>query len=614
MGHDVDIHDTLVYGIVGGVDEGLDTVYLDTLYGRLTVTKATGSYLFGPNVAAINALPLGSNRTIGLRVTVTDNNSDVVTAPLQLIITGANDAPTGTATISGKTTDVASLTAGVSSLADPEGIIGITFTYQWQQSSNNIDWTNVAANGTSATYTTDTTMGGTYLRTIVSYVDNSGFSNSLTSAGVQLTYLSGTAGNDTLVAAAGGQVVYALGGNDTVAGGVGNDVMYGGDGDDILSGGLGHNTLVGGAGADTADYRTSAEGVTVNLGLTTEQHVSPNGGWDTLSSIENIYGSPLADTLTAAATGSALTGGAGNDVLAGGAGNDTLLGGLGDDILGGGLGHNVLIGGPGSDTADYRTSTEGVTVNLSLTTEQHVSPNGGYDTLSTIENIYGSPLADTLTAAAAGSALTGGAGNDVLTGGAGNDTLLGGVGDDILGGGLGHNVLIGGPGSDTVDYRTSAEGVTVNLGLTTEQHVSTNGGWDTLSTIENISGTAYNDTLTGTSGDNIIDGGRGMNTVTGAGGNDTFLFDTTLGAGNSTTITDFVSGKGKIALSTSVFASLGLAGSSLEALGNQLLYDATSGAVSYDSDGTAGPNQPVQFAVVGTDTHPTLTSSDFKLV
>jgi Ca2+-binding RTX toxin-like protein len=92
------------------------------------------------------------------------------------------------------------------------------------------------------------------------------------------------------------------------------------------------------------------------------------------------------------------------------------------------------------------------------------------DTLTTIENLTGSNYNDTLT---------GDAGANVLSGGTGNDTLAGGAGADTL---------TGGSGTDTADYSASGSAVTVNL-LT---NVNTGGdaASDSLSGIENVTGSA----------------------------------------------------------------------------------------------------------------------------
>ena len=74
-----------------------------------------------------------------------------------------------------------------------------------------------------------------------------------------------------------------------------------------------------------------------------------------------------------------------------------------------------------------------------------------------------------------------------------------------------------------------ATGVTVNLSTAGAQN-TLNAGTDTLSGIENIIGSAFNDTLTGTTGANVMDGGAGNDSLSGLAGADTLVG----GAGNDT--------------------------------------------------------------------------------
>jgi len=256
-----------------------------------------------------------------------------------------------------------------------------------------------------------------------------------------------------------------------------NDTLTGGTGSDTLLGGAGNDTLNGGDGSDTASYGGATSGVVVSLGITTAQAVGGGQGTDTLISIENLIGSNYADTLT---------GNSSDNILTGGAGNDT------------------LDGGDGSDTAAYSSATSGVTVSLSITTAQAAGGGQGTDTLISIENLTGSIYADTLT---------GNSNANVLTGGAGNDTLKGGVGNDTLN---------GGDGLDTASYSGTTSGVTVNLSTTAAQAVGGGQGSDTLSSIENLTGSSYSDTLTGNSGDNLLTSGTGDDTLNGGAGNDAF--------------------------------------------------------------------------------------------
>src|SRR6185503_9561476 len=107
------------------------------------------------------------------------------------------------------------------------------------------------------------------------------------------------------------------------------------DGNDTLVGGPGDDTLNGGDGNDTASYGSLAvgavSGATVNLTLIGVQPVGGGLGSDTLNSIENLFGSPLNDTLTGDSNDNTLDGRDGDDTLGGGDGRDRLLGGNGDD-------------------------------------------------------------------------------------------------------------------------------------------------------------------------------------------------------------------------------------------------------------------------------------------
>ena len=152
--------------------------------------------------------------------------------------------------------------------------------------------------------------------------------------------LTGTAGDDTLVAGNGDHLINAGDGNDVLVSGVGNNELHGDAGNDLLYSGPGNDLLDGGTGIDTASYAHATAGVTVNLGEAGAQNTF-GAGSDTLTAIENLTGSNFND---------ALTGDSNSNIITGGLGNDVLNGEGGDDFLIGGLGNNTLTGGGGADT------------------------------------------------------------------------------------------------------------------------------------------------------------------------------------------------------------------------------------------------------------------------
>ncbi|RZJ36916.1 MAG: calcium-binding protein, partial [Brevundimonas sp.] len=264
------------------------------------------------------------------------------------------------------------------------------------------------------------------------------------------------------------------------------------DGDDTIVGTAGDDTLTGGAGIDTVVYSGAASAVRVDLRLSAPQNTN-GAGTDTLSGFESVTGSDFNDTLIGTAGGNVLTGGLGSDVLLGLAGNDTLVGGAGAA--------NTLQGGLGDDV--YVVEAQDTVVELA---------GQGRDRVETTRNVYTlSANVEDLTFTGTG-AFTGygNASDNVLTGGAGDDLLIGGAGADTLNGGL---------GNDTAVYSAAAGGVTADLNA----GVATNdgdGSSDVLTGIENLTGSAFDDTLTGAAGVNYLIGGAGDDVINGRGGND----------------------------------------------------------------------------------------------
>jgi Ca2+-binding RTX toxin-like protein len=238
-----------------------------------------------------------------------------------------------------------------------------------------------------------------------------------------------------------------------------------------------------------------------------------------------VFGNSLDNVFVGNAGNNIMVAGDGNDHVSGGDGSDDLYGDGGDDLLEGGNGYDRLIGGWGNDTLDggagidaaiYEDSATGVSVNL-LT---GVASDGlwGTDTLIDIEAVHGSRYADTIQM----SNTSGG----YVYGRAGDDTIIGGTGNDEIYGGSGADTIDGGAGNDTVSYLDDGydsagagwRGVYVELapGLATDNW----GNIDTLTNIENASGSNMADTLAGNAGSNILNGHGGDDTFYGEDGDD----------------------------------------------------------------------------------------------
>ena len=346
-------------------------------------------------------------------------------------------------------------------------------------------------------------------------------------------FLTGGSGKDKLTGGAGADTLYGLGGDDSLSGLGGEDVLTGGSGHDTLSGGAhddylmgdaGNDRIDGGTGNDWAGYEDSASAVKVDLALTTAQNTL-GAGTDTLVSIEYVHGSSYADTLS---------GTSGANYIFGGAGHDSLVGRAGDDFLAGGAGDDLIDGGANDDTVSFDDGVAGgVVVNLiTQTADGH-----GHDSLVSIESVYGSTYGDTITGSAGDNYLFGNGGldliageggNDVLDGSSGASTLLGGQGDDLLIASAFNDSLDGGAGIDTLTYENNPNGIFVSLERGYAQ-APDGSGFDRLSAMENVIGTASDDYLAGDGGDNSMSGGDGRDGLDGGSGGHDVLDG---GAGN----------------------------------------------------------------------------------
>jgi Ca2+-binding RTX toxin-like protein len=384
--------------------------------------------------------------------------------------------------------------------------------------------------------------------------------------------LNGGDGKDTLLGGDGDDYVTGNAGNDAIQGGAGNDSLHGddgrdtlvgGDGNDYLFGGAGNDSIDGGAGVDVAFYEDATAGVVVDLLAGTAS--DGLGGTDSLTGVESVNAGRFADKVTLSNfNGGWVFGRAGNDKLTGGTASDTIFGGSGND---------TIDGGAGIDTANYRddafdgagASTHGVTA--SLTTGKATDNWGNKDTLIGIENLGGSAFADTLTGdgnrnilrgEAGDDELDGRGGNDDLYGGDGNDTLIGGDGIDYFQSSAGNDTYDGGVGYDfawwaraldfdTVDYRFGpTAGVTVDLAAGTASDGQ--GGTDTLVNIEQVYGSAFNDTLKGGGEARFqsFRGGAGNDTIIGSGKVNTRADYTDSTGGVTIKLSDAANGQGKV--------------------------------------------------------------------
>lgn len=396
--------------------------------------------------------------------------------------------------------------------------------------------------------------------------------------------------------------VFGNDGNDTLTGGIYDDRLDGGADNDILDGGRGVDIMLGGTGNDTFYVDTSGDRVieaasggidtvyaSVSYTLRAGQEIeflSVNPDADYADLAINLAGNEFANTLT---------GNAANNKLNGNGGADTMIGGDGDDIYYVDDAGDVVV-----ETANHGTDTVYTTVSYTLPANVEVLRARGTADI----DLTGNGLDNTIVGNAGANRLDGGAGADYMAGGTGDDTYTVDNMNDIVAERMNC-------GNDTVQASVS-----FTLGRYVETLILTG------SAAIDGTGNKFANTIIGNDATNTIDGKGGFDTLTGGGGADTFVFSGGLNAAvNYAAITDFEHGVDHIAIDDRYFRRIGTAGE-LEAQfftasapttkDQHILYDATTGVLSYDADGVGTKAAAIAFAQVTPGT--VLDHHDFLIV
>ncbi len=373
-------------------------------------------------------------------------------------------------------------------------------------------------NGSSDSVTESAGQGTDTVQSSITYTLGSNVEN-LTLTGVSA--INGT-GNSLANVLVGNSAANTLTGND------GDDTLDGGAGADTMTGGNGNDTYVVDNASDSVNESASAGTDTVNSSLTYTLSSNLEDLVLTGASTINGTGNSSANLLTGNSAANVLTGGGGNDTIDAGNGNDTLDGGTGVDLLRGGAGDDTYVVDDWAD-AVVEASGEGT---------DSVQASASFTLDTNVENLTLTGGANiNATGNAGANVLTGNSGANVLNGREGADTLSGGDGNDVLIGGAGADSLTGGNGTDTVSYETATSGVLANLASAGSNTGDAAG--DTYATVENLTGSSFDDTLIGNSSANTIKGAAGDDALTGGAGDDIFVFEA---GAEDDTISDFAGG------------------------------------------------------------------------
>lgn len=260
-------------------------------------------------------------------------------------------------------------------------------------------------------------------------------------------------------------------------------------------------------------------------------------------------------TINGKETSELIIGGNFGDLIYGNGGDDYIFAGSAQDWIVGGAGADKIYGGAGYDGVDYIDSTSGVVVMIGGGNMSFGGTAQGDMVQDDIEAVWASNHDDYIFGNHLANDLFGWNGDDYMEGGAGNDYLDGGSGDDTMTGGIGADTFSGGSGEDTVSYADSFEGVTASIEGPNEwpdtwfsPRYGTAEGDRIMESVENVTGSNFDDYLIGNDYNNELRGGAGDDDLSGRGGDDLLIGgaggDILMGGGGHDTVSYINSSEG----------------------------------------------------------------------
>jgi Ca2+-binding RTX toxin-like protein len=500
--------------------------------------KATGT-TFTPSDAE-------SGQVLRVRAIYQDGHGvieEVFSAPTQPVI-NVNDAPVGTLLIGDMTPAEDQLLVAINAFTDADGTAGAVFNYQWQE-WDGANWSDIAGAITEF-LAPDQAQVGKQLRVTVSYIDDGGTAETVTSAATAAVtnvndppfgaiQIDDSSPTETLTLTAQIDTIFDEDGTTTSI----FEVQW-----------MVHNGTqwINIDGATDLTFTPSQEEVNKPVKVVVN-YVDDFGTAETIESEPTIVtGDYIFDT----DVGNTLNGTAGQDIIFGNGGDDTINGGDENDLLDGGEGNDTVNGGAGDDTIDFRMGDESDTINGGSEFDTvRLRGTSNNDTLNVrfsggvLNSISGLTVAaieafeahlddgeDALSYDPPGALITTAAVSVDLAAGtatgftaiSGIEHVTGGSGSDTFAGDGNNNTFTGGTGNDTYTLAGTLEGAIITTGSAT----SAEAGTDTLVSIENYVGSQGDDTIVVSGGSNLVDGQGGNDTLDAGGGSDTVLG----GAGN----------------------------------------------------------------------------------
>jgi len=451
-------------------NDGLGTLSYQWLRDNVAIGSATDS------IYMLEDADVG--KQISVQVSYTDGHgtAESLTSAQTVVVANVNDIPTGAVTISGTAQENATLTADTSTIADNDGLG--TLSYQWLRD-------NVAiGSATDSIYMLEDADVGKPISVQVNYTDGQGAAETLTSA----------------------QTAVVANVNDIPTGAV--TIEGAAQENATLTANAG--TIADNDGLGTFSYQWLRDNVVIDSATDSAYMLEDaDVGKQIRVQVSYTDGHGTAESLTSAQTAVVINA---NQAPA-------LIAALVDqavqyDTVGWSYDASASFNDEDiSDSLSYGATLANddplsIWIHIDATTglitgSPGFGDRGTYALKVTATDTHGLSADGTLTVAVtafdAGRLLVSTNGSDMLAG-----TLF----------------------NDTVTYAYAADPVAVSLAITASQNTGSAGS-DTLTNIDNLIGSDFNDNLTGNSAANQLDGGAGADALRGAAGNDTYIVDNT---------------------------------------------------------------------------------------
>ncbi len=163
----------------------IEATEVGPFYGWIRTDGTTDTFIDGADDSTYTLTADDQGNRIKVRVLLSSGSDFLRDSEPTAVVTAANSPATGAPTISGTVRVGQTLTADTSGIADTNGLTNVSYSYQWLADDTAID------GATNSTYTLQASDNGKIVKVRVSFTDDAGYEESLTSSGTAAVAIGG---------------------------------------------------------------------------------------------------------------------------------------------------------------------------------------------------------------------------------------------------------------------------------------------------------------------------------------------------------------------------------------------------------------------------------------